>query len=190
MLYSFCSHMSPIWLSVTVPLPLSTKRGPAMVSGAETVSATFARKAYGDHNLHVGESLNNLCSYANELEHWADAVRYGLEAVTVLRGALPAKHPSLGKALANVAYSLVRAGRPAEAVPLAEEAVAIAAASGNDDEMGHAHARFALGAALAESGQDRARGRTLVEQARDAYAGAGKLKWRLEADVWLEKNGK
>jgi hypothetical protein len=104
----------------------------------------------------------------------------------MFRAVVPSTHPNLGNALAGQAESLIRLNRPLEAIPFAEEAVAISSQPGAG-ALALASARTALGMALADSGKDRVRGRALVVLARDAYAAAGRLKWRNAANAGLAK---
>ncbi len=95
--------------------------------------------------------------------------------------------------LAEVLLPLGRArlGRedPRSALEPLERVLAILDAAGeNVSSTELSDARFALGRALSESGQDPKRGHALVSRARDTWASLGKQGNLAEAEHWLRRN--
>ncbi|MCB9755606.1 MAG: tetratricopeptide repeat protein [Myxococcales bacterium] len=121
-----------------------------------------------------------------ELEEAAAMYRAATE---LLERALGPEHHELALPLAGLARVALDRGRPREAIPLLERA--IERRSANDESaLDLAGDRWLLGAALWSSGQDRVRGRALIELAHESYAGAGPS-YQRDADetaAWLAEH--
>ena len=112
----------------------------------------------------------------------ADALADDARAITVLEEVAPAS-PSLLDPLSSSGGCLVRLGRPAEAIPLLERALAVRAST---DLLEQAKAKSYLGRALVETGRDVNGGLAMARAARPTIAaapdGTEELRW---LDRWL-----
>jgi tetratricopeptide (TPR) repeat protein len=111
-----------------------------------------------------------------------EAVAHLRSSVEIRERTLGPDHPAVADGLRALANVLGNRGRAAEAVPLAERALAIHA-SGND-ALEVAEDRFTLAQALWESGGDRARARSLAEQAQATWVAAAPQGQRNE-NAWV-----
>jgi hypothetical protein len=89
--------------------------------------------------------------------------------------------------LTGLGRTLLALGRPTEAVPILEEA--LVSRKGADPDL-LAETRFALGRALWDAGQDRARAQKLVDDARASYAKVPDEAHVKEVDAWLAVAGR
>jgi Tfp pilus assembly protein PilF len=106
-------------------------------------------------------------------------------AVAVQRRNHVPGHPDLAAHLTGVGIANVERGTPEAAIAPLEEAVAILVASPRDP-LYLAQARFELARALWDSRRDRARARTLGEQARQGFGEQpGGDRFRREVEAWL-----
>ncbi|HEY8145863.1 MAG TPA: serine/threonine-protein kinase [Kofleriaceae bacterium] len=164
---------------------LASSRGDQRAAVAwEEQALAIRRRAHGDDHFLVGQSLNNLGNYASAEGRWAEAVSSLEASARILRGSLGPKHPQLGVALAGLGEAYVHAGRAVEALPILEEAVAIGESSATAP-LDLAHARFALGMALAALRRDRARACNLVREADAGYRTIAAERWSKDSAAWL-----
>ncbi|MGC4116383.1 MAG: protein kinase [Myxococcales bacterium] len=94
---------------------------------------------------------------------------------------------TLGFALYGRAEALTALGRHAEAIPLAEESIALA--DRTSDRPGRGHARFALARALRGAGQDEPRAIALARQAILDLQGPEESYQRSKVETWLRQIG-
>jgi tetratricopeptide (TPR) repeat protein len=134
-------------------------------------------KALGPDHRNVGLALMNLGNLAEVQEKYDEAHEYMLRGQSIWEKALGPDHPNLAGAATSLGRVLLARGRPADALAQLERAASIYAAKKDLDPIDVALTHFALAQALWEApdgeGRDRARARTLAEQARVAYANAG-----------------
>jgi tetratricopeptide (TPR) repeat protein len=101
---------------------------------------------------------------------------------------LGSEDPNLGYALSGIGISYLAEGDSSSALVPLERALKIREASEKDPtKLGET--RFALARALWESNRDRARARTLAEEARTSFSEATQRKNLMEVAVWLRAHG-
>jgi serine/threonine-protein kinase len=151
----------------------------------EQRALAIRERTLGAHHTDAGVSLSNLGGYAAAQDDHTAAVAFYRRALTVFGAALPPDHPYISRALTGLGESLVHIGRPAEALPLLETALAIKQKL--EDPVELAHAEFALATAVHAARRDRPRARDLMLRARDNYARAGPraAEWHRMATDWL-----
>jgi tetratricopeptide (TPR) repeat protein len=113
--------------------------------------------------------LGDILSTGGEYEE--ARLRYA-RALEIYERALPPNHPDITSALVGLARVHLSQEQPADALPLAERAVAAIAAE-QAEPLVQAEAEFVLARALWETGGDRARARASAERARDLLEKAG-----------------
>ena len=92
------------------------------------------------------------------------------ESVELRRRAQGSRHPETGRAVRSLAFTLINQGRPDEAAPLANEALAIAEASAGRDAIDAAEALFVLGMLRGARGE--------LEGSAEAYRRAVEIRRR------------
>ena len=119
----------------------------------------------------------SLGTLAEAQEKYDEAYEYMLRGQSIWEKALGPDHPNLASAATSLGLVLLALGRPVDALAQLKRAATIYAAKKDLDPIDVAATHFALAQALWEApddeGRDRARARTLAEQARVAYANAG-----------------
>jgi tetratricopeptide (TPR) repeat protein len=98
------------------------------------VAAEKLERIYGPEHPHVGTVVHGL-----GISHWQlrelDAAEVALRRALAIRRASLGDHPHLASTLSGLAKVLQAAGRPAEALPLLDEAIAIYASQTVVDEV-------------------------------------------------------
>jgi tetratricopeptide (TPR) repeat protein/predicted Ser/Thr protein kinase len=133
----------------------------------EQVLASLERKLGPDHPR-VSYAVAHLGDLAYKAGRYAEARTYMRRAIAIQEKALGPRPPDLRSFLLILGQIELAAGRPEQAIAPLERARSFGADQGNRDE--HARVELALGQALAGSRRDPARGRALVESARDHFA--------------------
>jgi tetratricopeptide (TPR) repeat protein len=114
-------------------------------------SLAIRRTKLGDEHIEVAVNLNNLCKALLELGELDVADDHSVEAVAIARGAVDENSFQLAQVLHMRAEVLLRLGRPAQARPFAEEAVAIREEVLAPDHRETATSRAILGTILVRS---------------------------------------
>jgi serine/threonine-protein kinase len=135
-------------------------------------------KGLGPEHAQVGSSLNELSSVLTVLKRYEEAERMSARARAVLEKALGPGHPDLADSLLGAGKLLLARGKPAEAVPLLEQALAISS------PQPRARIQFALAQALWAVGKERPRAVELATKAREHWQGLGHPRLD-EASRWL-----
>jgi eukaryotic-like serine/threonine-protein kinase len=158
--------------------------------GLHERALAIREKALGPEHPDVASSLNDLAKVHRHMGGYEEGKGLHERALAIQREALPPDHPHMAPALIGLARIALAQRRPAEAVPLSQRAVEVlATAEAPATEL--AEARFVLALALSDAGRERARARTLAEQARDAWRNAGPSATTqlAEAEGWLQEHG-
>jgi serine/threonine-protein kinase len=135
-------------------------------------------KALGPEHVSVASSLNQLGSVLTALKRYEEAGRMSARARALQEKALGPRHPELADSLLREGWLLLARGKPVEAVPLLEQALAISA------PQLRARIQFSLAQALWAAGQERPRALELATQARNHWQGLGHPSFT-EASRWL-----
>jgi tetratricopeptide (TPR) repeat protein len=140
----------------------------------------------GARSTNVGITLYNRGELAGLRGRCDDALRDYRSAAAMFEQLRGPTTELLLYPLAGEAGCLLRTGRAAEAIPLAQRALALPARPGDASDV--ALARAYLGRALVETGRDRAGGLAMVRAARPAIAADPTAATALhEIDDWLGK---
>jgi serine/threonine-protein kinase len=139
---------------------------------------TLREKALGPGHAHVASSLNELSSVLTALKRYEEAGRMSARARALQEKALGPRHPELADSLLREGRLLLARGRPAEAVPLLEQALEISS------PQLRARIQFSLAQALWALGQERPRALELATQAREHWQALGHPTVA-EASRWL-----
>jgi tetratricopeptide (TPR) repeat protein len=136
----------------------------------------------------VGIQLNNRGETLNSLGRHREARQSFERARIIWERELGSEDPNLGYALSGIGISYLAEGDSSSALVPLERALKIREASEKDPtKLGET--RFALARALWESNRDRARARTLAEEARTSFSEATQRKNLMEVAVWLRAHG-
>ena len=136
----------------------------------------------------VGHALRGLAEAHRELGEYSEAQTCAGRSLAIFEKALGPAHPEVASGLASLAEVLLAMKRPADALPLAERAVAIDAARPGVDN-GEPAVRYVLAQALVANRGDRARALAEAEQAREGFKTAGMTKELQELEVWAARTG-
>ncbi|MEM9458662.1 MAG: serine/threonine-protein kinase [Myxococcota bacterium] len=126
-------------------------------------------KALSPDHPHLAYSLSNLSSVLHELGDHETARHYLQRALAIQHKALGPDHPDVAYSLMRLARVALDMGDPASAGAHAERAISVCEAATDEPRL-LAEARFTLARALWSTPSERARARTLAEQARDVHA--------------------
>jgi tetratricopeptide (TPR) repeat protein len=132
------------------------------------------RRGLGDRHRLVGAAHVNLGGLLVMQGHPDDGLEHFLKAREAFAAVLPADHIMMGHVLAEIATAQLALERPAEAVPLLEQALTIRtlhAEHAGPPSLARLHHFLAI--ALWDSGGDAARARTHATKARALYAARG-----------------
>ena len=145
------------------------------------------RAAVGDDHPDVGVSLMHIGYTLAAKEDWAEAAKVFDEAEAVLRRAIGDDHPQLIYVSNSRATMLLKLERPADAIPIVENALTLDAVKQVDPTL-VAETQFILAQALWLSEQDRPRALDLAKKSRTTYTAASDI-WAAELkeiETWLE----
>ena len=152
-----------------------------------TRAIAIYRAAYGNEHPRVAVGLSALAQLQGRLDHYKDALATWQDALKIFEHTLPADHPSVSYALAGIGDALTELGRPTEALPYLDRALAIRLGRHMPPEL-VAEIHFYFAAALVAAPATRARA---LEEARTAlalYKSAGDADDVHELTVWLAKH--
>ncbi|HEX8703798.1 MAG TPA: serine/threonine-protein kinase [Myxococcaceae bacterium] len=135
-------------------------------------------KGLGAEHVQVANSLNELSSVLTVLKRYEEAERLSARARAVMEKALGPGHPELADSLLVAGRLRLARGKPEEAVPLLEQALAISS------PQLRARSQFSLAQALWAVGKERPRAVALATQAREYWQGLGHPGLS-EASRWL-----
>lgn len=127
----------------------------------------------------------NLAEVLVEKKLHADARTEFEYAAAILEKALGPDHPYTAMALFGIGEADVNLGRPAKALAMLERALAIRAVPGATDPLDLAETKYTLARALWDAKRDRARARTLANEARRMFAENGDEVTARKVDDWL-----
>jgi Tfp pilus assembly protein PilF len=146
-------------------------------------------KVLGPEHPDLAMSLNNFGAMLENQGRYEEAKSYHQRALLVLEKALGADHPNLAEPLLGLAIIDMAQEHPGLARAHAERAVLVSEASESSPDR-LASSRFALARALWHYEAERARARTLAEQARDAFVehGKGREGDLAEVEAWLTEH--
>lgn len=151
-------------------------------------SIEILEKGLGAGHPDLATQLNNRGEILNALGRSHDARASFEKARIVWERELGLDNPNLAYALTGIGASYLSEGNASNAIVPLERAFKIREAHESDPSR-RAETRFALARALWESGRERARARSLAEQAHDSYAKA-ELKTNVaEVESWLHLHG-
>ena len=152
-----------------------------------TRAIAIYRAAYGNEHPRVAVGLSALAQHQGRLDHYKDALATWQDALKIFEHTLPADHPNVSYALAGIGDALTELGRPTEALPYLDRALAIRLGRHMPPEL-VAEIHFYFAAALVAAPATRARA---LEEARTAlalYKQAGDADDVHELTVWLAKH--
>lgn len=163
----------------------------------EQAKALFERalaikeKALGPEHDEVASMLENIAFADHALGHLDEAKERFERALAIKERTLGPEHPNVALTLVGLAQVLTAQHRASDAIPLAERAVTLRISEGQVATDRLPEARFTLASTLwdasTDAGGDRARARTLAEQARDGLRelGPGHEDYLAEIEAWL-----
>jgi eukaryotic-like serine/threonine-protein kinase len=145
-------------------------------------------KTQGPESPLLAVPLFDLGQVALDERAFAEACRHYQRALTIVEKANGPTHTDVAAALTGLGRCDLGLNRARAARDALERALKIREPAGGDP-LALARTRFALAEALAQTGGDRTRARTLAQQARDAFAGGGaQARAELQhADAWLRE---
>jgi tetratricopeptide (TPR) repeat protein len=154
------------------------------------VSRQILEDKLGRDYAYVGDVLAELGAVRLAQKRLAEAEAFERDAIRILEKNVGEVHPQLVEPLVWLAQCALARGKPKDAVPVAERALAMAP----PEQMPYAvlgEARFTLARALWDANQDRPRAVALAKDARAAFRGtsARDRARRAEADAWLSGRG-
>jgi len=136
----------------------------------------------------VASTLDNLGAVYYLTGAYGEAKQLFEHSLAIGEKTLGPEHPDVASTLDNLANVALAQDRPGDAIPLAQRAVTLRENRAFPAEH-LAAARLVLARALwdapADAGRDRARARSVAEQARDGFRAGGHASELAEADQWL-----
>jgi serine/threonine-protein kinase len=153
----------------------------------ESKAMAIHRRASGEEHFEVANSLTNLGQTYMEEHDYAQAVSYQERALATYRKGLPASHPLIGKAAFSLGEGLAGLHRWRESLRASEEGLTILDVPGGNP-VDRAHAAYQVALALGALGEQPARARRLMTEARDTYRDIGADKWQGMAEGWLKEH--
>lgn len=143
-------------------------------------------KAYGADDARLAATLSSIGIIELDLGQLDAAETHLSRALAMHEKSLGPDHAELGYDLAALAGVLMKRGKAAEAIPLAERAKAVRI-KGKVDPGLIVEATYFIGQAMWLAGKDRARAEKLIREARAGYvkAGAGWEQGVIEVDRFL-----
>ncbi|HEY1548880.1 MAG TPA: tetratricopeptide repeat protein [Kofleriaceae bacterium] len=142
------------------------------------------RAAYGNEHPRLAQALGALAQLQGLQNTYAAALTSWQQALAIFDKTLPADHPNVSFAVAGIGDALTELGRPLEAMPYLERALAIRVSRKMPDAL-VAETHFYLGAALVAAPATRARAIGEVRTALALYAKAGDTDDVENMKVWL-----
>jgi tetratricopeptide (TPR) repeat protein len=151
-------------------------------------SLVIGEKTLGPEHPAVASTLDSLANVHHATGAHGEAKVLYERALAIHEKVLGSEHPDLAFGLVGLANVALAQHRPGDAVPLAQRAVTLRENSEVPAEQ-LAAARLVLARVLWEApddaGRDRARARTLAEQARDVFRARGNAPELAEVEQWL-----
>jgi tetratricopeptide (TPR) repeat protein len=141
---------------------------------------TISMKSLGTEHPLVASAELNLGRLLAERRRFGEAFSHLQHGLAIRERTLDSNHPLVGEAVLYLGVARLWQGEPAQALPIFERALAIIQRNPQSQYLGYA--QFQLARALADSGRDRVRARTLALQARETYTP------RTEVDAWLARH--
>jgi tetratricopeptide (TPR) repeat protein len=152
-----------------------------------TRAIAIYRGAYGSEHPRVAIGLGALAQLQGRRDDYKGALATWQDALAIFEHTLPADHPNLTFALAGIGDALTELGRPTEALPYLDRALAIRTSRHMPPEQ-VAEIHFYFAAALVAASATRARA---IQEARTAlalYKEAGDADDVHELTIWLAKH--
>ncbi|HEY3803947.1 MAG TPA: tetratricopeptide repeat protein [Kofleriaceae bacterium] len=142
------------------------------------------RSAYGGEHPRLAQGLGALAQLQGQQNDYAGALASWQQALAIFDKTLPRDHPNVSFALNGIGDALTELGRPNDALPYLERALAIRTAAKMPDAL-VAETHFYLAAALAASPATRARGVAEARTALELYRRAGDDDDVKQMTIWL-----
>ncbi|HEY8210939.1 MAG TPA: serine/threonine-protein kinase [Myxococcaceae bacterium] len=143
----------------------------------------IARKHMGEQNVTVANTLDIKATIYQEEHRYQDALATYQRSLEIKQQVLAPDDQIVSYSFDGIGQSLLGLGRPEEARPMLEKALAIR----GKDPVDLADTQYALARALWQLGQQKAAALKYGEQALKNYQSAGKAERAVEVEGWLAK---